>query len=225
MSRYNVFKIHQSDREHFCNKLLETSTPNSDFYLLVFLSTLIVTSGLLIDNLVLLIGGMLVAPLLSPILAIALGIVISDNKLLIRSGKLFFISFIISFCISLLIGIIDSSIAVKDIHLIKIMNPNMFTFFVAVISGLAASFTWVKPNLNETLPGISITVTLLPPLTALGLTFADQEWLLFSNALKVLCLNVFGIIVSSLIVFSLMEFYKIKKIVKKVVTAKEKKSK
>jgi len=210
MAINNLFKISQIDRYKFCSHLIETSSPRTDFYFLVILSTLIVALGLLADNVILVIGGMLVTPLLSPLLAIALGIVINDHKVIMRSVRIFLVSFIFAFLVAFILGLFSYS-KVGDVSLIKIMQPSLFTFFVAVVAGLAASYAWVKPNLNATLPGIAITVTLIPPLTAIGLAVADRDWPVFGSVLKVFLLNIFGIIVASLVVFSLMDFYKAKK--------------
>ena len=221
MSIGNLFKVSQADRHKFCSHLIETSAPRTDFYFLVILSTLIVALGLLADNLILVIGGMLVTPLLSPILAISLGILINDHKVIMRSVKIFSLSFVFAFIVALILGWFSST-QVSEISIIEMMEPSLLAFFIAVVAGLAASYTWVKPNLNATLPGIAITVTLIPPLTAIGLAVADTDWYIFSNVLKVLLLNIFGIIVASLVVFALMDFYKAKQKVVQEVKDEEK---
>jgi len=217
----NLFKVSQADRYKFCSHLIDSSTPRADFYFLVILSTLIVALGLMGDNMILVIGGMLVTPLLSPVLAIALGVVINDRKLIARSIKIFATSFAFAFVVAFITGTFGL-IDVSKVSLIKIMQPSLFTFFVAVVAGLAASYTWVKPNLNSTLPGIAITVTLIPPLTAIGLAVVDLNWIIFINVLKVLLLNLCGIIIASLVVFSLMDFYKAKQKVVEEVKEEEK---
>ncbi|MFH1522711.1 MAG: TIGR00341 family protein [Patescibacteria group bacterium] len=221
MSINNLFKVSQNDRYKFCTHIVETSSPRTDYYFLVILSTLIVALGLMADNVILVIGGMLVTPLLSPVLAIALGVVISDHKVIWRSVRIFLMSFAFALLVALIIGLFTSA-KVGEVSIIKIMEPNLFTFFVAVVAGVAASYTWAKPDLNETLPGIAITVTLIPPLTAVGLAIADGNWLIFGQVTKVLLLNMFGIVVASLVVFSLMDFYKAKKkIVEEIKEEKE----
>jgi uncharacterized hydrophobic protein (TIGR00271 family) len=222
MMPINIFKVSQGDRYKFCSNLIDSSAPKVDLYFLVILSTLIVALGLLADNVILVIGGMLVTPLLSPILAIALGIVISDYQVIRRSVKIFLVAFTLAFLVAFIVGLFGS-VQVGEIGLIKIMMPSLFTFFVALVAGLAASYTWVKPNLNSTLPGVAIT--LIPPLTAIGLAVADRDWLIFNNVLKTLLLNIFGIIVASLIVFSLMDFYKAKEKVLAEVKEEEKETK
>ncbi len=206
----NLFKVSQSDRNKFSTCIIDSSAPNADFYFLVILSTLIVALGLLNDNVILVIGGMLVTPLLSPILAISLGIVINNSKVIRRSIKIFLTAFILACLVSFVLGIFDMT-DIKKITLINRMQPSLFAFCVAIIAGLAASYTWVKPNLNNTLPGVAITVTLIPPLTAVGLALAKGDWIILRNTFLVLVLNITGIILASIFVFSLMDFYKAKK--------------
>jgi uncharacterized hydrophobic protein (TIGR00271 family) len=216
-----VFELCQTDRHKFCANIIDSSSPRGDFYFLVILSSLIVALGLLADNIILVIGGMLVTPLLSPLLAISLGIVIGDFKVTLRSVKVFLSSFLFAFVVAYILGFF-STIDVAQISLIKIMEPSLFTFVVAVIAGLAASYTWAKPNLNEALPGIAVTVTLIPPLTAIGLAAASNNWPIFNNVLQVLLLNIFGIILASLIILTLMDFYKARKKAIKEVKQEEK---
>lgn len=217
----NIFKISQKERKDFISHIIDSSTPRGDFYFLIILSTLIVALGLLIDNVILVIGGMLVTPILSPILAIALGLVTKDLKVILRSTKIFFISFVLIFITALLTGLFIS-IDISQISLIHIMRPSLLNFFIAFIAGLAASYTWAKPGLNERLPGIAITVTLIPPLTVIGLAASHANWTTLETSIKTFFLNFFAIIMASLIIFFLMEFYKVKKKLEQEVKDEEK---
>ena len=211
MFQLKMFEISQSDRHKFCERIIDTSTPNAEFSFLVILSTLIVALGLTKDYVILVIGGMLVTPLLSPILAISLGIIIRDLRVIVRSVKVFMTAFILSFLIAYLTGLL-CNYNIEDIQLIKIMEPSLYTLLVAFVAGVAASYAWARPNLiNSALPGVAITVTLIPPLTAIGLSLASGNLLIFRTVLNTLALNVLGIIFASIIVFSLMHFHKAKR--------------
>jgi uncharacterized hydrophobic protein (TIGR00271 family) len=180
-----------------------------------------VALGLLIDNVILVIGGMLVTPILSPILAIALGLVTKNPKAIMRSLKIFSFSFILVFVTALLVGL-TSSINISQIDIVHIMQPNLLTFFIALIAGFAASYTWAKPGLNERLPGIAITVTLIPPLTVIGLAASNMEWGVLETSVKTFFLNFFAIIIASIIIFFLMEFYKARRKLEEEVKNEEK---
>ena len=113
--------------------------------------------------------------------------------------------FILSFFVGLFGGV-----KVDNLSLVAKMVPSLFILIVAMVAGVAASYTWVKPELHENLAGIAVTVTLIPPWAAIGLAAASANWVIFHNTLNLFLLNVFGIVVSSLIIFSLMDFYKAK---------------
>jgi len=206
-----LFEISQFDRNKFCIHIINSSKPKDDFYFLVILSTLIVALGLLADNVILVIGGMLVTPILSPILALALGIVISESDVMLRSLKIMLKAFLFAFIVSFSVGFFSTAVDLNTISLIEMMRPSLFTFVIAAIAGFAASYTWVKPGHNEMLPGVAVTVTLIPPLTTIGLALAQAEWLIFKNVLSSLMLNIFGIMAASIVIFSAMEFFRSKK--------------
>ena len=204
-----LFKISQYERNKFCTKVIDASAPKTEFYFLVILSTIIVAMGLLANNIILVIGGMLVTPLLSPVLAVALGIVINEKRVIWRSLRLLLTSLFLTFFVALIAGLI-SQIVISNSEIVSVMEPSLFALLVAIVAGIAASYTWVKPGLGGTLPGVAVTVTLIPPLTAIGLAAAHAEWLLFRDVFSLFMLNLIGIILASIAVFSLMEFYKAK---------------
>lgn len=210
-NKESVFlKISNSDRDNFCTTIIDSSTLSGDFYFLVILSTLIVSFGVTLDNIVLVIGGMLVTPLLSPIMAIALGVTILNFKVFARSVKVFFIASLMATSVAVLVGFFSDTV-LSDIRIIDNMVPNLLTFFIAMIAGTAASYSWVKPTLVSTLPGVAISVTLIPPLSVIGLSLAKQDFYHLQKSFYVLSLNISGIILASIIIFVLLKFYKSKK--------------
>ncbi|MBU4216941.1 DUF389 domain-containing protein [Candidatus Parcubacteria bacterium] len=206
----HLFEVSNAERNELCANIIESSAPRSDFYFLVFLSSIIVSWGVIINSIVLVIGGMLVTPLLSPILAISLGAVILNIKVLIRSIRILLSSFFLAVLIAFVLGkSIEFNLLSSEI--VTAMHPSISVFAIAAIAGVAASFTWAKKELNSNLPGVAITVTLIPPLTVVGLALSQNEMPAFENALNVLLLNVAGIILGSLLILTLMKFYKSEK--------------
>jgi len=207
-NRPNSFKATKSERDALCEIIINSSAPKAGFYLLLILSTFIVTVGLLKNSVILTIGGMLVAPLLSPILSLSLSLTIMNFKVFLRSIRIFVISALVSLFLSYLLGlIIDFSLS-KITLLDLIVSTDLSTFLIPVAAGAAASFTWAKKEMNNSLPGVAITVALLPPLTIMGLSLAAENYLIFKQALNIYFLNVSGIIIGSLIIFIIMGFYK-----------------
>lgn len=216
LQRYSL-KTSKEERDEFCSSIISSSSPSFGFYLLLLLSTFIVTFGLIKDNVILLIGGMMVAPLLSPILSVSLALTILNFKVFLRSLVVFFLSAITSLIVAALIGL-TTEISLQTISAISLMSQFDFaTLLIPVAAGAAASFTWAKKDLASSLSGVAVTVTLLPPLAAMGLAISSGEEIIFRDALVVYGLNVSGIIIGSLAIFILLGFYKsAKKVIKEV---------
>lgn len=92
-------------------------------------------------------------------------------------------------------------------ELISRTQPTLSYVVVAIIAGLAGSFALVKPKLNETLPGIAISVALIPPIAAAGIGVAKFNWAIISGSLLLFLVNTIGVIFASMMTFSMMNFY------------------
>jgi uncharacterized hydrophobic protein (TIGR00271 family) len=213
----NSLSATKTERDELCENIINSSAPKAGFYLLLVLSTFIVTVGLLKNSLILVIGGMLVAPLLSPILSISLAVTIFNFKVLWRSLKIFIVSAAVTLLIAYGLGLI-ADFSIMNISLLELLRVSDLTvFLIPVAAGAAASFAWAKKELNSSLPGVAVTVALLPPLAVAGLSLAVENFWIFKDALNVYLLNVLGIIIGSLIIFLLMGFRgSAKKIIKEV---------
>ncbi|MFC1598313.1 hypothetical protein ACFL2M_02150, partial [Patescibacteria group bacterium] len=73
-----ILQVTKADQYKSVEELFERSHKNSVYYTLLVLSALVIGSGLLLNNAAIVIGGMLIAPVLSPILIIALGFAVGD---------------------------------------------------------------------------------------------------------------------------------------------------
>ena len=224
MSQGYSFSASKEERDTLCTSIINSSSPRTGFYLLLILSTFIVAVGLINNNMILVIGGMMVAPLLSPVLSISLAITIFNLKVFIRSILVFLISTLATLLVSMFIGLV-SVFSIKDIEMLNLMNLfDITTFLIPIAAGAAASFTWAKKELNSSLTGVAVTVTLLPPLVTMGLALAVKNYNIFLDSLNIYFLNVAGIIIGSLIIFLLMGFYKSSKTVVEQVEIESEKS-
>jgi uncharacterized hydrophobic protein (TIGR00271 family) len=215
----NIFNKNKVKKLEFISNIINASTPRFDFYFLISLATALVALGIVANNLVLVIAGMIIAPLLSSILAISLGITCGSWRLIWRSSKIFIYSIIIAFATSFIIGLIFPIIDTSW-NILSAMKLSYLSFAVALIAGLTAAYTWRQPNVKDALPGIAIAVTLVPPLSALGLLIAAKEWLVFNEVLQFFAINVMGILLAGLLIFivpSISSSIKAKKIAEKEV--------
>lgn len=205
------FSATKEERDTLCQTIISSSSPQPGFYFLLAVATIIVATGLIKNNLILLIGGMLVAPLLSPILSISLSILILDFKVLWRSIFVFILSVLASLSVATIIAFISDFNLEEISYLNFIEDISLATILIPIAAGAAASFSWAKKNLSGALPGVAVTVTLLPPLALMGLALAQQNQEILTNALNVYILNVLGIVIGSLFIFLIMGFHRAEK--------------
>jgi len=212
----------ENDKAAAIEKLITHSTPSSDFFFMMVLSVLMATFGILVDSIAVVIGSMLIAPLLSPVLSLSLGIIISDGKLIGRSFKTILKSmgygvFVAMFA-TLLFGVGKIST-----QLTALTEPSFLYIGVAIVAGFAATFALVKPKLNEVLPGVAIAIALIPPLAMVGVGIAKWDWTLITNSFLLFALNVIGIVFASMITFSLMNFYVKRRVAQETIKEEEEK--
>lgn len=203
--------------------IIQHATPRQDFFLMLGLSVSMAAFALVLNSTVILVGSMLIAPLLFPLLSLALGIIVADQKLIGLSLYTIAKSIVISFIAGLVIGFlfsVHSSEVVLPFGMAS-SGPSLIYAIVAAIAGFAAAFAMIKPHLNDTLPGVAISVSLVPPLAAAGLAFSTFDWTAFSNAALLFLVNVIGIVFSAMVVFALFRFGVKRKVAHEVVAAEE----
>jgi len=204
-----LLKITKREAYHAVEDLIEDSRPNAIYITLLILSSVAITAGLLLNNIAILIGGMLITPVLTPVLLLALGVAISKTLIITETLKTllksFLFMFVVTLSLSLIFGLPDNAF---QNQIIENSTRTAFLYFlVAVASGVAASFAWARKEAQDILPGVSIAVSLVPPLCsgAMWLSVLDLEQARFY--LFVFVFNLLGIVMGSLVVFSLLKFY------------------
>lgn len=202
------------NKKEFVSNIINSSAPNIDFYLMVIFSTVITTLGLISNNVPLIIAGMIVAPLLSPILAISLGFVTINIKLIWRSIKIIFMAILFSVIFSTLTGAIFN-ININQVDYLNNIEINWLTFTISFMAGVIASFSWTRENIKDYLSGVAIAVTIIPPLSLLGLLIYNYNSDLIIKDLLFFLMNIAGIFLGATLVFLFMNFHKTKKTIEK----------
>ncbi len=201
----------EQDKTDAVKRLIEESTPRDDYFLMILLSITMAAFGLLMNSEAIVIGSMLIAPLLSPILSISLGIVMADSKLIYRSVFTLIKSLAWAIPAAAIVTLLFSSQAELGNGLNEAIlsrtEPSILYIAVAVISGLAASFALIKPQLSAKLPGVAISVAIIPPIAVTGIGLARLDWVMMSDSFILFVLNVISIVFASMIVFSLMNLF------------------
>jgi uncharacterized hydrophobic protein (TIGR00271 family) len=155
-----------------CEDLRQGSDPRLSFFLLVGLSTLIAAFGLVMNSIAVVIGAMLVAPLMTPILGLGLGLIRSDASLIGVSLKSEAIGVAVSIMAGVLLGLTLPSHFEPTSEMLGRTHPNLFDLFVAVLAGFAGAYALVDEKLSPVLPGVAISTAIVPPLANSGMCLA-----------------------------------------------------
>ena len=146
----------------------QASLPCLDFYFMLALSVVIATFGLLSNSAPIIIGAMIIAPLMSPIMSLSFGIVVVEQQLIGRSVvTLFtgaFLVIVIAFLCTELLGL-----RLAGSEVIGRSVPTLLDLGVAIAAGAAAAFAYTRRSIMNTIAGVAIAVALVPPLAVTGI--------------------------------------------------------
>ncbi|MDJ0903327.1 MAG: DUF389 domain-containing protein [Xenococcus sp. MO_188.B8] len=201
---------------------LHASLPTLNFYLLLTLATAIATFGLLTNSAATIIGAMIIAPLMNPIATLAYALVVLNSRLLER-GILTLITGVIlvifiSYSTTELLGlkVVGSEILART-------QPNSLDLAVAVAAGTAAAFANTRRSIASALPGVAISVALVPPLCVVGIgcylgnlgteiaASRGVETGIAAGSFLLFVANLVGIVFSGSLVFLLQRYGSLKK--------------
>ena len=219
--RESILVVSRKEQREAIESLIEQGSMSNGYYLMLILATLIITPGLLLESVAVIIGGMILAPLMIPLLSISLSLVSGSMHGLFRSLRILIFSILLTLGTSALVTVILSTSYSDVITWIpEKISPGLY-IFIAFFSGVAGAFAWVKKNLAGSSAGVAIAVSLLPPLCAAGVGLAQSEFVLVRNSLVLFAANLVGICMAGFIVFWLLGFLDASKTEEKVIEKTE----
>ena len=203
--------IEDADKTRAVRTLVENSTPDFNFFFMLTLAVLMATLGMLAGSETIVIGSMLIAPIIYPVISLSLGLSMSDRTLMRRSFMTLVKSLLLvvgaSIVATFFFSFGDGVVTDSQILLLR-TEPSLIFLAIAVVSGLAVTYALVRPKLSETLPGIAVSVALLPPMAVVGIGIAWLSWSIVAGATLMLLINLLGIIAATMVSFSVMDVKK-----------------
>jgi uncharacterized hydrophobic protein (TIGR00271 family) len=195
-----VFRERPEELEHA--QVMNSIVP-FQYVTILGLSAIIGTIGLAADSAVVIIGAMLIAPLMKPIISLSYGVVIGDWPLKARA--------IITLCLGALATIAVSYLVEQILGLYEPTNeilsrirPSLLDLGIAISAGVAATLAATRKNVMDAIPGVAIAVSLVPPLSVVGIGLSIGEPVITFGALLLFLVNLTAIVLTSVLVF-LME--------------------
>jgi uncharacterized hydrophobic protein (TIGR00271 family) len=190
----------RSNRNRLVSELRENARPTVAFYLLGTASCAIATFGLLENSAAVIIGAMLIAPLMTPIVALGFGLVDGDVVVLrdaivaLGSGSL------LAVALSALLALV-TQLPDPGSEILGRGHPTLLDLGIALFAGGIAGYARINRGIAETVGGASIAVALMPPLCVVGIGLSLQRWELAYGALLLFLTNLVGITLACALVF------------------------
>lgn len=194
-----------SEQHGIYQDLYRAAHPSIDFFILIALSAIISMFGLLQNSPAVIIGAMLVAPLMSPIISIAMSIVQGNPRLLRLSAGSTIQGIVLAIAVAVAVtflfpaAIITSEIQART-------QPNLLDLLVALASGAAGGYALGRKEVAAALPGVAIAAALVPPLAVVGYGTATAQLEVVGGALLLFTTNLIAIVFAAIVVFLLLGF-------------------
>lgn len=199
-----VPQMDRDQRVSLVDRLQESSKFNFDFVALISLSTLIAALGLARNSAAVVIGAMLVAPLMTPLVAMGFALVQGNGKLIRDALKSVILGFTVALAIGACVGLILQLIA-PHLPISSQMQdrdlPNLLDLVVALASGVAGAYAMSRKNLNSAIPGVAIAAALVPPIATTGLALTMGDLALSGGASLLFFTNIVAIVLGTAMTF------------------------
>jgi uncharacterized hydrophobic protein (TIGR00271 family) len=177
--------------------------PGVNYFVLIVLSCIIATLGLLLNSGAVVIGAMLVAPLMSPIFAFSLGLILGDVRLMRLSIEAVFKGVALAVIIAAFIGVL-SPFKEPTGEIMARTQPTLLDLAVALASGMAGAYALARKDVSAALPGVAIAAALMPPLGVVGLGLSLGDARVAGGAFLLFVANIAAISLAGVLVFMLL---------------------
>ena len=179
------------------------------FAVLIVLSTMIAAFGLLANSAAVVIGAMLVAPLMTPMLALSASLIYAQLRRFVGALLLVIFGTIAAIAVGWLVTFIASGGITPDAldsEILARTSPALLDLGIAVAAGLAGGYVLTHKGSMSSLPGVAIAVALVPPLATVGVTLRLGATDLALGALLLYSTNLIAIVLSASIVMLMSGF-------------------
>jgi uncharacterized hydrophobic protein (TIGR00271 family) len=169
---YAVFKERKEKTEvkyHTYETVVENATDSPEYYVLLILSCLIATFGLINDSVAVIIGAMIVAPLMGSILGLSAGVLWGSGRVVLEAVSTLLWGVLVVVGITFVMIVLIPFVPVSS-QILARSQPNLPDIGIALASGLVGAYAYTNKKVSATIPGVAISVALMPPLCTVSTT-------------------------------------------------------
>ena len=190
-------------REELYEMIARGARSDIDFVLMAVLATTVAAVGLLENNVAVVIGAMVIAPMLGPNLAFALGVALADRDLMLRAMTTNLLGVAITLALTVPIGFLWHD-TIASLEVLARTAVGFGGMTVALASGAAATLS-LTSGLASALVGVMVAVALLPPAAVMGMSLGAARIDLALGALTLLTVNIVCVNLAAQVVFQIRQ--------------------
>ncbi|MFC3229438.1 DUF389 domain-containing protein [Marinibaculum pumilum] len=165
-------------------QMLEGAAPRFGYLALLVLSSVIATLGLIANSAPAIIGAMIVAPLMMPIVSLSYGLASLDRRIIALAAASILVGLGIVLAVAYLgVVLVGSRIAGDEI--LSRTAPTLLDYGIALAAGCAAAVANARPSIANSIAGVAIAVSLVPPLAVCGITLGLGEQAISSTGVAI----------------------------------------
>jgi uncharacterized hydrophobic protein (TIGR00271 family) len=176
--------------------------------ILLVLSVAIATFAIIQDSTAVVIGAMLIAPLMVPILGLAGALVNGWSRRAVQSALMLLGGVVLSVLLAYSLAAWTPAVIAFDTNsqIVSRVNPSLPDMLIAIAAGAAGAFATVNVRVASSLPGVAIAVALVPPLAVVGVAIGGGRYGDAAGAMLLFLTNFVAIVLSAAVVFALGGF-------------------
>ena len=199
-----VPRIHPADHADLLHNLRQGSLWNSDFVLMLGLASAIASLGLLQNSPAVIIGSMLLAPLMTPMIGAGLALAEAAPKMALLCTRTVAKGFLLTLAVSFTVGIVTPSRETLSPEILSRGDANVLDLLIAVFSAVAATVAMSRPGIGNAVAGVAIATALVPPVCSIGLSLSLGYWANGIGAAILFLTNLIAIVIASSVTFTLL---------------------
>ena len=187
----------------------ELADRSKRFAILMALSVVIATMGVLTDSTAVVIGAMLIAPLMIPIMGTGAALIMgwpgraAQAAITVALAVLGAVA--LAFLLAAVVPDVPGSLAGNS-QVTSRVAPTLRDLIIAVAAGIAGAYAISRPDVSDSLPGVAVAIALVPPLAVVGITLEASEYEQALGAILLFSTNLVSIVLMGSLVFVLVGF-------------------
>jgi len=168
------------------------------FLSLMAFASVIASVGVVVESTAVVIGAMLIAPLMVPLMGMAMSVPMGWPRRLRRSAGIAASGTTLAIGTGALVGaVLPRTVDVfSNTEILARITPTMVDLAIAIAAGAAGAYALARRDVSDSLPGVAVAIALVPPLTVVGLCWQAGEWGAGNGALLLFLTNAIAIVLA-----------------------------